>query len=109
MLRFHAGRAPLNADLTALIGELSTRSPQFRQDWADHDVHEHRTGQKTYRHPEVGDLHVAYDVLEMPGEPGISITTCSAGPDSPTEERFRLLASWTNTTVPASDHVRQTE
>ena len=31
MLRFEAGRDPLNSDLTALIGELSTRSPQFRK------------------------------------------------------------------------------
>ena len=32
MLRFEAGRDPLNAELTALIGELATRSPQFRHD-----------------------------------------------------------------------------
>ena len=44
MLRLESGRDPLNSDLTALIGELSTLSPQFRQDWADRDVHEHRTG-----------------------------------------------------------------
>ena len=43
-LRFEVGKDPLNEELTALIGELSTRSPQFRRDWADHDVHEHRTG-----------------------------------------------------------------
>ncbi|GAB2883604.1 MmyB family transcriptional regulator [Streptomyces mayteni] len=94
MLRFEAGRDPLSADLTALIGELSTRSPQFRRDWAEQDVHEHRTGQKTYRHPEVGDLHVSYDVLELPGEPGLSITTYSAEEGDPTAEKFRLLASW---------------
>jgi transcriptional regulator with XRE-family HTH domain len=34
MLRLEAGRDPLNQELTALIGELSTRSPQFRTDWA---------------------------------------------------------------------------
>jgi hypothetical protein len=64
MLRFEAGRDPLNEELTALIGELSTRSPQFRRHWADRDVHEHRTGQKTYRHPEVATSR--------------SATTCSA-------------------------------
>ena len=30
------------------IGELSTRSPQFRKDWARQDVHAHRTGQKRF-------------------------------------------------------------
>lgn len=94
MLRFHAGRDPLDAGLTALIGELSTRSPRFRQDWADQHVHEHRTGRKVYRHPEVGDLDVSFDVLEMPGEPGISITAYSAEDGSPAAEKFALLASW---------------
>ena len=51
MLRLEAGRDPLNSDLTALIGELSTRSPQFRTDWADQDVHEHRTGRRSTATP----------------------------------------------------------
>lgn len=44
MMRLEAGRDPLNGELTALVGELSGRSPRFREDWAGHDVHEHRTG-----------------------------------------------------------------
>ncbi|MFP3459570.1 hypothetical protein R5O87_01830 [Arthrobacter globiformis] len=35
MLRLNAGRDPLDADLTALIGELSTLSPEFRANWAE--------------------------------------------------------------------------
>ncbi|MGC4790577.1 hypothetical protein ACLQ22_22435 [Micromonospora sp. DT178] len=62
MLRLEAGRDPLNSGLTALIGELSTLSPQLRQDWAEQDVHEHRTGRKVYRHPQVG----AIDILRRP-------------------------------------------
>lgn len=93
MLRFEAGQDPLDAEMTALIGELSTRSPQFRHDWAQQDVHEHRTGRKTYRHPEIGDLDVTFDVLEMPGAPGISITAYTAEDDA-TAERLALLASW---------------
>ncbi|WKN60272.1 helix-turn-helix transcriptional regulator [Rhodococcus opacus] len=106
MLRFEAGRDPLNGDLTTLIGELSTRSPQFRLNWAEHDVHEHRTGGKTYRHPGVGELRVSYDVLEMPGEPGLSITTFSAEENSPTAEKFKLMASWAASEEPGAEHVR---
>jgi transcriptional regulator with XRE-family HTH domain len=73
MLRLEAGRDPLNSDLTALIGELSTLSPQFRTDWADQDVHEHRTGQKVYRHPEVGEIEITFDVFELPVETGLSM------------------------------------
>ncbi|GIG25608.1 helix-turn-helix domain-containing protein [Cellulomonas denverensis] len=91
MLRYRAGRDPLNEDLTALIGELSTRSPRFRQDWADHDVHEHRTGRKLYRHPVVGEIDLTYDVLELPGEPGLSITTYTVDPGSESERRLARL------------------
>lgn len=97
MLRFAAGRDPLNQELTALIGELSTRSPQFRADWAEQDVHEHRTGRKVYRHPEVGEITVTFDVFDMPGEPGLSTYTYSVEEDSPSADRFVLLASWAAT------------
>ena len=97
MLRLEAGRDPLNSDLIALIGELSTLSPQFRKDWAEQDVHEHRTGQKVYRHPEVGEIDITFDVFELPGEPGLSICTYSVEEDSPSAEKFALLASWAAT------------
>jgi hypothetical protein len=97
MLRLEAGRDPLNSDLTALIGELSTLSPQFRKDWADQDVHEHRTGQKVYRHPEVGEIEITFDVFELPGETGLSICTYSVEEGSPSADKFALLASWAAT------------
>ncbi|MFT4163797.1 MAG: helix-turn-helix transcriptional regulator [Microlunatus sp.] len=96
-LRYEVGKDPLNEELTALIGELSTRSPQFRRDWADNDVHEHRTGTKGYRQPAVGDLTLQFDNLEAPGEPGLQILTYSAEPGSPSEEKLALLASWAAT------------
>ena len=67
MLRFEVGRDPLNPALTALVGELSTLSPVFRRHWADQHVHEHRTGDKIFHHPEVGPLAITYDVLDVPG------------------------------------------
>jgi len=99
MLRYEAGRDPLNAALTAVIGELSTRSPTFREHWANSDVHEHRTGRKTFHHPEVGAIEAAYDVLEMPGQHGISITTYTAEPGSQSAEHIALLAISTTATV----------
>jgi hypothetical protein len=104
MLRLEVGRDPLNHDLTALVGELSTLSPQFRTDWAEQDVHEHRTGRKVYRHPEVGEVHVTFDVFETPGEPGLSICTYSVEDGSPSADRFALLASWAATQEFGSRH-----
>lgn len=110
MLRLAAGRDPLDEQLTALVGELSTRSPQFRQDWARRDVHEHRTGHKVYRHPDVGELDVTFDVFEMPGQPGLSITTYTAEEGSPSAQRLTLLASLAATQAadrePDADPVR---
>lgn len=106
MLRREAGRDPLNDRLTTLIGPLATRSPQFRKNWAEQDVHEHRSGTKTYRHPEVGAVEVVFDVLELPGERGIFITSYSAEPGSGSAERLALLATWaaTGSLDSADDH-----
>jgi transcriptional regulator with XRE-family HTH domain len=97
MLRMEAGRDPLNAELTALIGELSTRSPEFRSNWAERDVHEHRTGRKLFKHPVVGVVDVTYDVFEMPGEKGLWIGIYSVEEGSESAEKFALLASWAAT------------
>ena len=97
MLRYEAGRDPLNAEITELIGELATRSPQFRKDWADQDVHEHRTGRKIYGHPVVGAMDLIYDVFEMPGEPGLSIATYTPDEGSESADKLSLLASWAAT------------
>ena len=73
------------------------RSPQFRKDWAEQDVHEHRTGRKIYRHPELGELEITYDVFEMPGEPGLSIATYTAEEGTETADKFTLLSTWAAT------------
>ncbi|WP_430645521.1 helix-turn-helix transcriptional regulator [Agromyces sp. GXS1127] len=94
MLRLEVGRNPLDEELTALIGELSARSPQFRKDWAEHDVHEHRSGVKTFNHPGVGAIEVTYDGWQLPGETGLSIVTYSAEPGTPDADRLALLPAW---------------
>jgi hypothetical protein len=97
MLRLEAGRDPLNEGLTALIGELSTLSRQFRTQWAEQEVHEHRTGQKVYRHPEIGEIDITFDAFDLPGEPGLTICTYSVEDGSPAADKFALLASWAAT------------
>ena len=46
ILRAEAGRNPYDRRLSDLIGELSTRSDEFRRRWAAHNVKFHRTGSK---------------------------------------------------------------
>jgi transcriptional regulator with XRE-family HTH domain len=54
LLRTEAGRNPYDQGLTDLVGQLSTRSEEFRTRWAAHNVHLHRTGVKHFQHPVVG-------------------------------------------------------
>ena len=42
------GRDPYDKRLSDLIGELSTRSEEFRVPWAPHDVKLHRAGTKRF-------------------------------------------------------------
>lgn len=52
LLRAEAGREPHDRALRELIGELSTLSPEFRKQWAAHDVRIRHDGVKRLRHPE---------------------------------------------------------
>ena len=97
VLRSAAGRDPYDKALTDLVGELSTRSPQFRTMWAAHDVEFHRTGRKNLHHPVVGDLDLTYEAFELPGDPGLTMLAYTAEPDTATAEALGLLASWAAT------------
>jgi transcriptional regulator with XRE-family HTH domain len=94
ILRTEAGRDPHNKELHDLIGELGTRSEDFRRRWGAHNVRHHGTGFKTFNHPLVGEMILAFEGLEMAAEPGLTLTIYTAEPGSPTAERMQLLASW---------------
>lgn len=94
ILRTEAGRDPHNKELHDLIGELCTRSTEFRTRWGAHNVRHHGTGFKTFCHPVVGEMTLAYEGMDMESEPGLSITVYAAEPGSPSAERMRLLTSW---------------
>ncbi|WP_406723862.1 helix-turn-helix transcriptional regulator [Streptomyces sp. GD-15H] len=97
ILRTEAGRNPHDKDLHDLVGELSTRSEEFRTRWGAHNVRHHGTGTKRFHHPAVGELTLAYEGLDMAAEPGLTLTIYTAEPGSPSEEGLRLLASWAAT------------
>ncbi|WP_370961549.1 helix-turn-helix domain-containing protein [Amycolatopsis sp. cg9] len=97
ILHTEAGRDPHDKGLHDLVGELSTRSDEFRVRWGAHNVRHHGTGSKTFHHPVVGDLTLAYEGLELAAEPGLTVTIYTAEPGSPSEETLRLLASWAAT------------
>jgi hypothetical protein len=97
LLRTEAGRDPSDRGLSDLIGELSTRSDDFRTRWAAHNVRLHRTGVKHFHHPVVGDLTLAFEAMELTADSGLTLTAYSAEPRSASEDGLKLLASWAAT------------
>jgi transcriptional regulator with XRE-family HTH domain len=97
VLRSAAGRDPYDRDLSNLVGELSTRSPEFRTRWAAHNVRFHDTGNKDLYHPVVGDLTLTYNRMELAADPDLAITIWTAEPGSKSAEALSLLGSWAAT------------
>ena len=97
LLRAEAGRNPHDRALSDLVGELSTRSEDFRVRWAAHNVRLHESGTKVFHHPAVGPLTLNYDLMDLPGEGGLSLTAYTAELGSPSHDALKLLASWAAT------------
>jgi transcriptional regulator with XRE-family HTH domain len=97
ILRAEAGRNPYDRALSDLIGELATRSEEFRTRWAAHNVRFHRTGTKQVHHPIVGDLNLTFEAMELPADPGLTFLAYTAEPASPSQDALELLASWAAT------------
>jgi hypothetical protein len=99
LLRTEAGRDPLNRELRELIGELSTVSEEFRTRWAAHNVRAHHGGVKTFNHPDVGAIELAYHTMDVSTrrDRSLVMTTYTAEPGTDSEDRLRLLASWAAT------------
>lgn len=104
ILRASAGRDPYAKRLTDLVGELSTRSDEFRVRWAAHNVKLHRSGTKRFRHPIAGPLTLTFEGLELAADPGQRLNVYTAEPGSPSQHALDLLASWIGT--PADTAVR---
>ncbi|MGH3391040.1 MAG: transcriptional regulator, partial [Actinomadura sp.] len=97
LLRAEVGRNPHDRALSDLIGELSTRSETFRVWWAAHNVRFHRTGTKRFHHPIVGDLTLAFDVMDLTADTGLHLTAYTAEPGSASQDALHLLACWSAT------------
>jgi transcriptional regulator with XRE-family HTH domain len=103
MLRSEAGSNPHDKQLVELIGELSTRSQEFRTRWAAHNVRFHRTGHKRIHHPVVGTLDLDFEAMEFPAHPGVTLLAYTAAAGTPTADSLRMLASWAATAEEAGD------
>jgi transcriptional regulator with XRE-family HTH domain len=95
-MRSEAGRNPHDRTLSNLVGELSTRSDEFRTWWADHEVRTHHSPRKLVHHPVAGDLDFDGEGLLLPDDTGLTLIAYTYEPASPTAEGVQFLSSWAN-------------
>lgn len=101
-LRIEAGRNSYDRGLTDLVGELSTRSEEFRTWWASHNVRLHRTSTKRMHHPVAGELELTGEALVLPGDSGLTIITYTVEPATSSAQALEFLASWASEHEPSS-------
>ncbi|MFD9704711.1 helix-turn-helix transcriptional regulator [Lentzea sp. NPDC059081] len=87
--------SPVSESLSRIVGDLSTRSAEFAAMWADYRVSEHQHGVKRFFHEAVGDMRLNWQTLRLPDGHGQTVVIYSADTGSPSEEKLRLLNSWT--------------
>ncbi|GHH39409.1 transcriptional regulator [Lentzea cavernae] len=91
-LRLTAGKHPDDKELSALVGELATRSPEFAKMWADHRVRACDSTTHHMHHPVAGELVVNQQTLRIPHAPDLTLTLVTAGPGSAAQAALTLLA-----------------
>jgi len=91
-LRAVAAADPDAPDVTALVGELSVKSPDFARLWQRYDVGVRGGEEKTFRHPEVGQLTLSYEVFVPVRTDGQRVVIYQATPGTPDHDAMLLLA-----------------
>lgn len=73
--RIDAARAGAGADaeIAALVNELSEASPEFASMWRDSNVQAHGDGVKRLHHPQVGPITMEYSAFAVDGRPDLSL------------------------------------
>lgn len=86
------GTDPDDPKITAMIAELSERSPDFRRLWARHDVQVKTGDVKHFRHSLVGELSLTYETFNVNSAPGQQLLIYQAEPGSASERALRRLS-----------------
>jgi hypothetical protein len=93
MLRAAIAADPTHPRATAIVGELSIRSAQFRRLWDQYQVRESVHGTKVFHHPQIGQITLTWDTYPLPGNPGPMLLVYTAEPGTPDAERLQLLTT----------------
>lgn len=83
---------PTDPKLGELVDALGRHSPDFAQQWTEGGAGRLRSERKRVTHPQVGDLLLDCDVLQVPGSE-VRLLVFSAEPGSPDAGRLELLSA----------------
>jgi transcriptional regulator with XRE-family HTH domain len=87
----HTAELTAPAPTAALVAELSAASGEFAALWRQHEVWVKRGGQTAFRHPAIGPLTLANEVLSTAGD-GQRILVYQAAPGTAEHDALVLLA-----------------
>lgn len=90
-LRRLASMEPDDAEVAALVAQMREASPDFRRLWEEYVVDTYVTGAQALHHPEVGDLEVEFQVVQVEGEGGLTMMVYHAEPGSREYDAFVRL------------------
>ena len=71
--RADAARAGAASEVSQLVSELCSVSPEFEALWRDNDVHVHGEGVKRLQHPILGPIELEYSAFAVDGRPDLGM------------------------------------
>jgi hypothetical protein len=90
-LRSIAGQDPDAPDITGLVEDLVSVSPDFARLWSRYDVKPRTSGDKRFQHPKVGRMTLCYENLPLAGADGQRLIVYLAGPGTADHDAMVLL------------------
>ncbi|MFI6406837.1 helix-turn-helix transcriptional regulator [Streptomyces sp. NPDC050548] len=90
-LRAAYGHDPESARIAEVVAELCDAGEEFTALWQQHDVKSKSQEVKHLKHPDVGDLHIAFAAFTVNGAPHQQLVVYQAEPASPTAAAFETL------------------
>jgi transcriptional regulator with XRE-family HTH domain len=93
VLQLEASAHPNDPAMDAFVGELATKSSEFRTWWSIPNPQGRTAGRKTFIHPVVGEILIDWEAFVIPGNEGQTMFVNTPA-DPAAEESMRLLASW---------------
>jgi transcriptional regulator with XRE-family HTH domain len=92
--RADAARAGAASEVSQLVAELCTLSPEFAALWRDNDVRVHGEGTKRLRHASLGLIELEYSGFAVDGRPDLGMIVYTPATDSDAD-RIRSLIKLT--------------